>query len=388
MPANEAHFRELFRKYSENTATAEERTELFQLIRERGNEQVFGELMLNELEGTVPQGDYDQLYWDGVFNELIEKAQQPEEKKVRPLIWRRLAVAVCALLIISVSGYFILHKEPVQQTAQNDPEQLAPLQKGVTLTLANGQKMLLSKKHSGQLVQIGSARISQQDSLLNYSGNAGNEEVKMNTLTNNSSSKFSVTLSDGTQATLDIGSTLTYPVVFNNASRLVSMTGQAYFKVKHLSGQRFIVKTKDQTTEDIGTEFNINGYDDEPVIKTTLVEGSVRVNEQLLRPGQQTMVSGTALSIKTADIESVTAWLQSKLIFEKEPLENIMRRVARIYGVQVVYQDEEVKKYTYFGSVNYTKKLSSVLNFFRKAGRVDFSVEGKTVTVFKAKSKK
>jgi transmembrane sensor len=388
MPANEAHFRELFRKYSENTATAEERTELFRLIRERGYEQVFEELMLNELEGTVPQGGYDQLYWDGVFNELIEKAQQPEEKKIRPLIWRRLAVAVCALLVISVSGYFILHKEPVQQTAQNDPEQLAPLQKGVTLTLANGQKMLLSKKHSGQLVQIGSASVSQQDSLLNYSGNVGNEEVKMNTLTNNSSSKFSVTLSDGTQATLDIGSTLTYPVVFNKASRLVSMTGQAYFKVKHLAGQRFMVKTMGQITEDIGTEFNINGYEDEPVIKTTLVEGSVLVNEQLLKPGQQAIVSGTALSIKTADIESVTAWLQSKLIFEKEPLENIMRRVARIYGVQVVYQDEEVKKYTYFGSVNYTKKLSSVLNFFRKAGRVDFSVEGKTVTVFKAKSKK
>jgi len=289
------------------------------------------------------------------------------------------------LLALGYGGYFLLHKPQPPQIAQNEPEQLAPIQHGVTLTLANGQKMLLNKKHSGQIANINGTHINQQDSLLSYQGKTAIEEVKMNTLANNGSSKFSVTLADGSEATLDIGSSLTYPVAFNSKLRAVSMTGQAYFKVKHITGQRFIVKAKDQTTEDIGTEFNINAYDDENAVKTTLVEGSIRVNEQLLKPGQQAIISGSVLNVKTADIEKVTAWMQGKIIFEKEPLENILRRVSHIYGVQFIYQDDEVRKLTFGGSVSSTKKLATVLNFFRRAGGVDFIVEGKTVKVFKKK---
>jgi transmembrane sensor len=376
MTNSEQKTKQLIDRYLAGNATPDEINQL-----ERAYHQAAARMEQPEDEAPAEIDRIGMESWIALMNRI----ENPPVRKL--VLWPRIAVAASLLFAIGISLYLVMHK-PQIQIAKNDPEQLAPLQNSVTLTLANGQKLVLQKKHSGQLVQIGNASVTQQDSLLNYSGNSGEEEVKMNTLANNGSSKFSVTLSDGTEATLDIGSTLTYPVVFNKAVRLVTMTGQVYFKVKHLAGQQFMVKVKDQLTKDIGTEFNINGYEDEPVIKTTLVEGSIRVNEQLLKPGQQAIVNGNELMIKTADIESVTAWLQNKLIFDKEPLENIMRRVARIYGVRVVYQDEEVKKYTYFGSVNYTKKLSSVLNFFRKAGRVDFLVEGKTVKVFKAKAKK
>jgi len=369
-------FLKILKKYQDGNATAEE----VEFLRTYYNLFELESEVLNSLKVNEKAEIRDRI--ESRLMDDIANLEHTGKKKN----YRWMAIAASILLMLSFGAYLYFKPSPPQLTATNS-EQLTPVQNGVTLTLANGQKMVLSKKHSGQIVNINGTRINQEDSLLSYHGKTAIEAIKMNTLTNNGSSKFRVTLSDGTEATLDIGSSLTYPVAFNSTTRVVSMTGQAYFKVKHITGQRFIVKAKDQTTEDIGTEFNINAYDDEPASKTTLIEGSIRVNEQLLKPGQQAVITGAALAIKPADIESVTAWLQGKLIFQKEPLENILKRVARIYGVQIVYQDEEVKKYTYFGSVNSTKKLSSVLNFFRKAGRVDFKVDGKTVKVFKAQKK-
>ncbi|MEO3402807.1 DUF4974 domain-containing protein [Mucilaginibacter sp. CAU 1740] len=74
-------------------------------------------------------------------------------------------------------------------------------------------------------------------------------------------------------------------------------------------------------------------------------------------------------------------WLQGKLVFHHEALESIMKKIARIYDVQVVWTDEQAKSVTFNGSVNRTKKLATVLNFFRKTGEVDFKVEGKTITI-------
>ncbi|MES2275999.1 MAG: FecR domain-containing protein [Bacteroidota bacterium] len=333
---------------------------------------------------AMSSADDSQDLQSRMFARLDERINPPMPKVYS--LRRRIAVAASILFILSIGGYFILNKEPVQLTAANT-EQLAPVQNGVTLTLASGKKMVLSKKHNGQIANINGTQINQQDSLLSYQGKAIAEEVKMNTLTNNGSSKFSVTLSDGTVATLDIGSSLTYPVAFNGNTRSVSMTGQAYFKVKHLSGQRFIVKAKNQTTEDIGTEFNINAYDDEDVVKTTLVEGSIKVNERFLNPGEQAIINGSEIAVKKANIEEVTAWLQGQLYFHKEKLENILREVARIYNVTIVWHDQDLRKLTFGGGVTRGEKLSTILNYFRKAGGVDFKVEGKTVTVFKPKSK-
>ncbi|HEY4197434.1 MAG TPA: FecR domain-containing protein [Mucilaginibacter sp.] len=364
--------------YAEDSITRKELDELMAYISDAKNDQVLHTFMLAEWENLDTGRALPEPDWDNMLVAIL----RPAPAKVRTLSWLRYVAAASILIAVSVGGYFLLHQPPNQQLAQNN-ELIAPVQKGVTLSLANGKQIAINKKYIGQLTNVSGAKINQQDSSLSYHGNGG--AVEMNTLTNNGSSKFSVTLADGTEATLDIGSSLTYPVAFNTNIRKVSMTGQAYFKVKHIEGQRFIVSAQKQITEDIGTEFNINAYDDESAVKTTLIDGSIKVNDRLLKPGQQAVISAAGLDIKTADIESVTAWLQGKLIFEKEPLENILKRIARIYGVQIVYQDEEVKKYTYFGSVNSTKKLASVLNFFRKAGRVDFTVEGKTVKVFKTK---
>jgi len=272
-----------------------------------------------------------------------------ERKPAR--LWPRYAAAASILLAI---GTYLLWPKP-------SAENILPVQQGVTLTLGSGQKIKLHPGTYGTAVAT--------DQALTYNGQGRDT----NTLTNNGNTKYSVNLSDGTQVTLDIGSSLTYPI----SGREVSLVGQAYFKVKH-ANQHFLVHTRDQLTEDLGTEFNISAYADETT-KTTLIEGQIKVNEKLLKPGEQ--FAGN--EVHPADLEEVTAWLQDQIVLEQQTLETILRKVARIYDVKIIYLDPEVKSYVYGGAVKTSTKLSSVLNFLRKAGRVDFKVAGKQIQVFK-----
>ena len=393
MSVNQDHFRQLLDKYAGKQATPEELEELFALIKNSSNDKDLHQLLVSALEGTEPISG-DEKLWGKQFDQMLIEAKNretSEEKSIPYFGWRKLMLAASIILALSFGGYLLLHKEKPAQVAQNDPEQIAPVQNSVVLTLANGQRMVLRKKHSGQIANMGGTQINQQDSLLNYQGHSVTDESKMNTLTNNGSAKFSLTLTDGTVAILDIGSSLTYPAAFGSGTRSVSMTGQAYFKVKHIAGQAFVVAYNGQTTEDIGTEFNINAFTDEPAIKTTLIVGSIRVNsdgnKDFLKPGEQAIkrLDQNKLLIKTVNLEDVTAWLQSQLIFHHETLENIMRDVARIYNVTIVWQDQDVRKLTFGGSVTRNEKLATVLNYFRKAGGVDFLVKGKTVKVIKHK---
>ena len=377
---NEEEAKQLLGKYLSGQCSAREEIKL------RSWYQQYEQKELPELSAQEGEEQLDHI-WQNVLNRTAEPAHV--NRTIR--LWPRIAAAASILLFLSIGGYFWLHKRPVEQVAQNDPEQLSPVQKGVILTIAKGQQMILKGKYQGQLINLNGTHVNQQDSLLSYQGKGAADDNTLNTLTNNGSSKFSVTLADGTIVTLDIGSSLTYPIAFNSSTRSVSMTGQAYFKVKHIAGQRFLVNAKGQVTEDLATEFNINAYEDEAAVKTTLVEGAVKVAvpvigaEVKLKPGEQSVLDNTALKTEPARLEDVTAWLQGKLIFHNETLENILRRVARIYGVKFTYQDEGLRKLTYYGSINSTKKLATVLNFFRRAGGVDFMVQGQTVTVLKGK---
>jgi len=289
------------------------------------------------------------------------------QPRVRRL-WPRIAAAASILVFLSAGGYLLLRRpaEPPK------PEALLPAGNGITLTVA-GQKVIpIAYHHQGRIT----AGAVQQDSLLTYTGDQS--VVEQQTLANNSGHRISVQLADGTEAILDVASTLNYPSAFTGRERRVALNGQAYFKVKHDAAHPFFVDYGGQSTEDIGTEFNIHAYAGEPLV-TTLVSGSIRVNRVVLQPGEQ-LADG---QVQRADLSAVLSWLQDRMILHGETLENIMRNVARIYRVNVVWQDEASRKLTFGGMVNRATRLSAMLNFMRETGKVDFRVEGKTIYVIK-----
>ena len=370
MPDQDLRIRHLFERYLNGSATKAERAEFYMAIQEDENKALFHRLMDEQASRSqddpnpFPLGSRERML------ENIRQATRPAKTRYR---W--IAAAASLLLVIGTATYYLSKTNSLQSTAHTRAEILQPAQQGVTLTMGK-QSIALQRKHQGKLASA----IVQQDSLLVYGADV-QAAITTQTLTNNSNNRFSVNLADGSEAILDIGSSLSYPSRFTGTTREVTLTGQAYFKVAHQPGKRFLVHYGSITTEDIGTEFNSSAYSDEPA-KTTLVSGAIKVNGRSIQPGEQAILTDGQINVAPANMEEVTAWLQDKLVFHHEKLENIMRTLARSYAIKVIWRDEAAKGLSFGGSVSRNEPLATVLNYFRSVGKADFHVEGKTVTVF------
>ena len=311
--------------------------------------------------------------------------------KTRPM-WPRIAAAASVIIALTLGGYFLL-KVPNGTSNQHiaHVDNLSPVQKGVLLTLGNGKIIRIDQLQKGEARNADGTTIKRSGDAINYT-NASDAPGAVHTLTNQSASMFNITLTDGTEATLDVASSLTYPVGFNGNERRVKVIGQVYFKVRHNIAKPFFVETKDEVIEDVGTEFNIDAYADDLNSHTTLVKGAIKVSDLNnttvigLKPGEQVTLTNAKFIVNSADLEAATAWMQGKLVFNHESLESILKKVSRIYDVKVVWQQNELRHIKIVGVVSRTRNLASILNFFRKTGAVDFIVNGKTITVTRLKT--
>jgi len=387
---NKERFTYLYRKYQQKELTAEEREEWTTLLADPNLRQPFEEILDSDWE-EMADVEWLQMKNDHSDSILDHILLQPQQQSAKIFTWPRIAAAASIILCLSVGGYFLTHHEKSAALATVKIPDVNPAVNSAVLTIANGKKIILKENNSGRIAQEGGMNVNQKaGGQLSYQPDqtANTAEPVQHTLSTLRGDKYQLTLADGTEAYLDAASSITYPVAFTGKERKVTVTGQVYFKIKHNAAQPFKVIAGNQEIEDIGTEFNVNAYNDEPVLKTTLITGAVKVNynehSAILKPGEQVLIKGEQFKIATANIEETTAWLQGKMILHKETLKSILRKVSRIYDVNIVWQDD-MRKELFGGAVSRTKKLSNVLDYFRVTGNVDFKIEGKTVTVFRKK---
>jgi transmembrane sensor len=178
-------------------------------------------------------------------------------------------------------------------------------------------------------------------------------------------------------------------VKFIGNERKVTITGQVYFEVVHNSKKPFMVMVKGQTIEDLGTHFNINAYEDELFVETTLIEGSVSIAKKeqkvVLKPGQQAVTENGNNNIKVieANTSKVTAWRNGLFNFDNMPIELAMRQLARWYNVDVEYP-KGVPKIVFSGQMHRNEKASQildVLSFFKINFRIEEGKTGKKIMV-------
>lgn len=379
----------LFNRYLENRCSREE-VELLALYFHTDNEKILGDLIEKELDQNIPFGDQKTL------QASVDKVHAQLKLKINPAsplvkrLWPRIAAAASIILALSFGGYLLLHQPAPQQMAQNQLHDLKPGTNSATLTLANGQQIILAKSMRGKLAQQGNMNIQMTTggTIAYQAGQEpGTESSVYNTLSTKKGEQFPLLLADGTQVTLDAASSITYPVAFNGKERKVTITGQAYFKVVHKEQQPFFVSVKDQTIRDIGTEFNINAYDDEPATRTTLVEGGISIHKgdaiAILKPGQQALVqpNSNTIAVKNVNIESVVAWKNGRFLFNDENLASIMRQVARWYDVEVIYENEGLKAKTFGGVTARFGNVSELLHTLEMTNQVKFTITGRKITV-------
>jgi len=318
------------------------------------------------------------------------KAQLPLKTGKERSLWPRIAAAASILVILSAGGYFFMRQPLPQQNAQNNSSEIAPGSNQATLTLANGQKIALTQSLSGTLAQQGGTTVNMTSGgEIIYTkkdvSQVGSYTVAYNTLTTKRKEQFPLILADGTKVWLNSSSSITYPVTFNGKERRVSITGEAYFEVVHNAAQPFRVEAGGQIVEDLGTEFNINAYDDEPVIKTTLITGSAQVmkgsHKAILKPGQATItkIQQDGIEVKDADVEEAAAWKNGQTLFEDEDIQTIMRQVSRWYDVEIVYEGK-IPDRRFVGGISRKSNLSNLLKVL-EANKIHYSVENHKIII-------
>jgi ferric-dicitrate binding protein FerR (iron transport regulator) len=181
---------------------------------------------------------------------------------------------------------------------------------------------------------------------------------------------------------------------------VVQLTGEAYFEVKPLTseGERekmpFVVKIvtpegNGTEVKVLGTHFNIKAYDDEPAIKTTLLEGSVKVSKDaasaILKPGEQASIShkfqeSHSIPVQPADVEEAVAWKEGRFVFSEASVETVMREIARWYDVEIVYAGKvPVEKFE--GEIPRNSNITEVFKIL-ELSNVHCKIEGRKITVF------
>jgi ferric-dicitrate binding protein FerR (iron transport regulator) len=190
-------------------------------------------------------------------------------------------------------------------------------------------------------------------------------------------------LPDGSKIWLNAASSLKFPTAFTGSQRDVELTGEAYFEVAKNPSKPFMVNVNALKVKVLGTHFNINAYSDEDDIKTTLLEGSVRLasgnSHNLLKPGEQGIVKGNNIRVIEVDAERTAAWKNGFFDFNRASIRDIMKQLSRWYNIEVVYNGK-VSDDEFMGRIERNVKLSQVLHVL-ELSHVHFKVEDKKITV-------
>jgi len=267
-------------------------------------------------------------------------------------MWPRIVAAAVFLLFVSIGLYFFKEKDvsqPLVQVvdkAEINSNDFAPGTNTALLTLADGSKIALDSSINQKILDKGGIKITMtEDGLITYQINPGIKELRSNTLSTPKGGQYQVILSDGTKVWLNAASSLSYPTVFIGNERRVLLKGEAYFEVAKNAKQTFKVITDRQELVVLGTHFNINSYEDEPDIKTTLLEGSVKVSSLqtnhtiLLKPGEQSALKKSGkLKVDQINAENAIAWKSGLFQFQGSSIQEALRQMARWYDVTIEFE--------------------------------------------------
>jgi transmembrane sensor len=319
----------------------------------------------------------------------METPVVPMVNRGRRIYFRSIGRRVTAAAIIVIVatgvwlGFFRKPRQAVEPPAVSSFKHDIPAPTGAktTLTLASGQTIVLDSVQNGNLAREGNIQVAKlKNNQLAYQLSTGAATaVGYNTLATAIGGQTLVTLADGTKVWLNALSSLHYPTAFTGSTRDVMLTGEAYFEVAHHAGQPFRVHAGNTVVEDIGTRFDVNAYADEPDLKTTLLQGAVRVDGRILVPGEQAAVDkGGQLQVqKDIDPDEVLAWKNGEFIFNRLDMAAILRQVSRWYDVEIVNPGQIVPR-TFSGIVSRNSNLSEVMKILEQAG-IRFRIEGKKI---------
>lgn len=359
----------LIRRYRNNEASDSEVEAFFQLVKE-------GSLDIELEELNTEEGIHDE---SPLFTIPVYKTH-----------WFQIAVAAVLILIISGAYFLSTHPEGQKQLTRHKQtiNDVSPGGNKALLTLADGSKIVLDTAVNGSLVKQGNTKVVKLNGQLAYTSSGAPSEMLYNIISTPKSGQYQLILSDGTKVWLNSSSSLRFPTSFIGNERKVELSGEGYFEVVKNSKMPFRVELSNgMKVEVLGTHFNLMSYNDEEIVKTTLIEGKVKVSKGIdyvmLAPNQQARLlkSNNDLSIdKSVDVNRVVAWKNGLFDFYNDNLSEIMKQLSRWYDVEIIYSSP-INEQHFTGSIRREVNISQVLQMLKLAGGVDFTIDGKNIIV-------
>ncbi len=324
-----------------------------------------------------------------LFTNILKNIEDRKERirRIRPLIVFARYAAV-AVLFFSLGVALLYNKkdtlnrqfysESYTEPASNNNAQL--IRSGGENYIIQEEKSTIEYKKNGQL-------IINDEEVLKSKRKAKSAKNELNQLIIPYGKMTNLILPDGTKVTLNAGSKLIYPDVFSNEKREVFLIGEAFFDVFEDSNHPFIVQTTDINLEVLGTKFNVSAYGGDNMYETVLVQGKVRIRQNLssffdksivIQPNQKVTFNRTLreMEVKEVDIENYVSWKEGILKFESSDLNRVTKKLERFYNIQIRFDDVMLSIRKISGKLDLQEELDVVLQSIATAASVKIEKKG------------
>ncbi|KIO47452.1 FecR family protein [Sanguibacteroides justesenii] len=323
-------------------------------------------------------------------NSAWEVLKIKAERRRKQRLFRIYKVAASVVVLFGVSMFLWLKSsnKPAEEEKMAVRDEIMPGRPMARLTVASGityqldtlgDLMLASSAaaNNGREVIFKDLGETQQDSLPQY----GKIEIPRG-------GEYRMVLSDGTKVYLNSATELRFPESFAGCKeRVVYLSGEAFFEVAKDTDRPFVVVCSTYNVRVLGTSFNISNYADDEDSRTTLASGKVEINTRnnkqiVLKPGEQAIVTDRGVDVKGIDVELYTTWMHESFRFKGGSIEEIMKKLARWYVVDVFYANQAVKDFHFTGFLPRYAKIEDVLELLSLTTKnIAFEVKGKSVWV-------
>lgn len=194
-----------------------------------------------------------------------------------------------------------------------------------------------------------------------------------NTLYVPAGQRVRLTLQDGTEVWLNSQTKLTYPALFSDNERRVTVEGEAFFDVAKNPQKPFIVSTQGLEMKVLGTKFNVCSYPGEEMIQTSLLEGKLKVyfpdsesNGIILKPEELVTVTGNQMKIASLPHPDYFLWRDGVYSFRNEPLIDILKKLELYYDIKIIVKDQSIYKWEYTGKFRQRDGIDNILRMIQK----------------------
>jgi transmembrane sensor len=353
------------------------------------NQQIFKGI-INERELSIGGKIYTAANTISALNTVKKTIIFPKKGlKSTTKLWVNMGIAASLITVLGFSLYFISANN--KTNTLNKAVLGAAIKTGkyiATLTLADGKKISLSDTKTG--VVINSSKVTYTDGTSIKTDYNENDKLVLSeqVIQTPVGGTYQIVLADGTKVWLNAASSFRFTSSFKGlVNRKVELlAGEAYFEVSKDKIHPFVVLVNGQEVEVMGTHFNINNYQKNGMVKTTLIEGSVKVKNtasgknNMLKPGQQSIVIGDNMQIITVDTNPIIAWKNGDFEFKDESIKDVMNKLALWYNIEVLYEGS-VSTERFNGKISRNKQITAVLRMLEATKSVKFKIEGRRVTV-------